>query len=342
MIVVYKKDLTIYHDIASAISIQMVEYYNDIGKATLVLPIDEYNIGIIENGGIVYDTERDVSFIIVNHKYDTTNNTLTVNCYTANSILNKRAIIDEPTVLDIESDVLDIVTDNLRGLPNVEVENANGFEDKTSIIVENGQVLDAIMPILDIAEIGNRMTWNPDSKTHSFRLYKGRDLTSGIHAVTFSDIQGTARNLVISDDESVFKNVVYVPGELSDGTKIVVEVGTAQGGDRFERWYGGSNKQESEESEEDFRVRLYAIGQEEIARLISRLTFSVDIDPSDYGYAYKLGDVVNCVSDKFGMALTSRISGVKYILDRNSEQINLILGKPVLTALSEVMRNGKY
>lgn len=342
MIVVYKKDLSIYHDIASAISVQMVEYYNDIGKATLVLPIDDYNIGIIENGGIVYDTERDVSFIIVNHKYDTTSNTLTVNCYTANSILNKRSIVSHPTVSNIEADVLKIVSDNLRELPNVEVHEAEGFTDSTNLSVENGQVLDQIMPILDIAEIGNKMAWNPDTKTHIFQLYKGRDLTNGIHAVTFSDIQGTAKNLVISDDESIFKNVIYVPGELADGTKIVVEVGNAQGGDRFERWCGGSNKQESEETEEQFRSRLYAIGQEEIARLVERLTFSVDIDPADYGSAYKLGDIVNCVSDRFGIALTSRISGVKYVLDRNSEQINLILGKPVLTALSEVMYNGKY
>ena len=342
MIVVYNKDLTIYHDIASAISIQMVEYYNDIGKATLVLPIDDYNIGIVENGGIVYDTERDVSFVIVNHKYDTTQNTLTVNCYTSNSLLNKRAIVGTHTVSNIESDVLKIVSENLRGLPSVELQGATGFTDETSISVENGQVLDQIMPILDIAEIGNRMVWNPDSRTHIFQLYKGRNLTSGIHAVTFSDIQGTARNLVISDDESIFKNVIYIPGELSDGTQIVVEVGTAESGNRFERWHGGSNKQENEETEEQFRERLKSIGVEEVSRLVNRMTFSVDIDPEEYGKAYRLGDIVSCVSERFGIALTSRISGVKYVLDANSEQIELILGKPVLTALKEVMYNGRY
>ena len=72
------------------------------------------------------------------------------------------------------------------------------------------------------------------------------------------------------------------------------------------------------------------------------MTFSVDIAPEEYGKVYKLGDVVYCVSERFGIALTSRISGVKYVLDVNSEQIELILGKPVLTALKEVVYNGRY
>ena len=339
---VYNKSMTIYHDIASAISIQMVEYYNDIGKATLVLPIDDYNIGIIENGGIVYDTEREMSFVIVNHKYDTEANTLTVNCYTANSLLNKRAIIDKHQIDNIEAGVISVVRENLRGLPNISVQDAVGFSDSTTLELSGGQLLDEVMPVLEMAEIGNRLAFDPESMTFNFQLYKGSDLTSGIHAVVFSDIQGTAQNLVISDDESVLKNVVYIPGQLLDESEILVEVGTAQGADRFERWYGGSNKQSNEETEEQFRERLKSIGVEEVSRLVNRMTFSVDIDPEEYGKAYKLGDIVSCVSDRFGIALTSRISGVKYVLDANSEQIELILGKPVLTALKEVMYNGRY
>lgn len=342
MIVVYNKSMTIYHDIASAISIQMVEYYNDIGKATLVLPIDDYNIGIIENGGIVYDTEKEMSFVIVNHKYDTEANTLTVNCYTANSLLNKRAIIGKHQINNIEAGVISVVQENLRGLPNISVQDAVGFSDSTALELNGGQLLDEIMPVLEMAEIGNRLAFDPETMTFSFQLYKGDDLTSGIHAVVFSDIQGTAQNLVISDDESVLKNVVYIPGQLLDESEILVEVGTAQGADRFERWYGGSNKQTSEETEEQFRERLQSIGIEEIARLVNRMTFSVDIAPEEYGKAYKLGDIVSCVSERFGIALTSRISGVKYVLDVNNEQIELILGKPVLTALKEVMYNGRY
>ena len=144
--------------------------------------------------------------------------------------------------------------------------------------------------------------------------------------------------MVIANDDSVFKNVVYVPGTLRDDeeTEIVVEVGTASGDERFEKWLGRSFRQDKEETESQFRERLKQIGLEEIACLVSRHTFSVSIDTKEYGTTYKLGDVVSCVSQRFGVELKSRITSVKYTLDISGEKINLILGEPILTALGEV------
>ena len=338
MIIVYNKDLTNFHEINHALSIQMEEYYNDIGKAIITLPIDDYNISAIENGGIIYDTVRDMSFVIRNHKYDTSRITVTVNAYTCNRLLNKRAITQKNIITNIESGVRTVIENNLRELPNVELGDLNGFEDSTETMLYGGQVLDKIMPILETAKIGNKMRWNVDRRTHIFELYKGRDLTDGIHAVVFSEEYKTAKDLVIANDDSVFKNVIYVPGTLKDDaeTEIVVEVGTATGDDRFEKWLDRSFRQDDEENEAQFRERLKQIGLEEMAKLVSRHTFSVSIDTKEYGTAYKLGDVVSCVSRRFGVELKSRITSVKYTLDISGEKINLILGEPILTALGEV------
>lgn len=338
MIIVYNKDLTNFKEINHALSIQMEEHYNAIGKAIFTLPIDDYNISAIENGGIIYDTIRDMSFVIRNHKYDTARTTVTVNAYTCNRLLNKRAIIQKNTITNIEIGVRSIVESNLRGLPNVEIGESNGFEDLTETMLYGGQVLDKIMPILETAKIGNRMRWDADRRVHVFELYKGRDLTEGIHAVVFSEEYKTAKDLVIANDDSVFKNVVYVPGTLNNDseTEIVVEVGTASGDERFEKWLDRSFRQDKEENESQFRERLKQIGLEEIARLVSRHTFSVSIDTKEYGTTYKLGDVVSCVSQRFGVELKSRITSVKYTLDISGEKINLILGEPILTALGEV------
>lgn len=338
MIIVYNKELTNFHEINHALSIQMEEHYNDIGKAILTLPIDDYNISAIENGGIIYDTVRDVSFVIRNHKYDTARATVTVNAYTCNRLLNKRAIIQKNTITNIESGVRTVIESNLRGLPDVEIGESNGFEDEAETILYGGQILDEIMPILETAKIGNRMRWDADRRVHVFELYKGRDLTEGIHAVVFSEEYKTAKDLVIANDDSVFKNVIYVPGTLKDSeeTEIIVEVGTASGSERFEKWLDRSFRQDKEETESQFRERLKQAGMEEIARLVSRHTFSVSIDTKEYGTTYKLGDVVSCVSQRFGVELKSRITSVKYTLDVSGEKINLILGEPILTALGEV------
>lgn len=338
MIIVYNKELTNFHEINHALSIQMEEHYNAIGKAIITLPIDDYNISAIENGGIIYDTVRDMSFVIRNHKYDTSRVTITVNAYTCNRLLNKRAITQKNTITNIESGVRDVVEKNIRGLPNVELGKSNGFSDTTETMLYGGQILDEIMPILETAKIGNRMRWDADRLVHIFELYKGRDLTEGIHSVVFSEEYKTAKDLVISTDDSVFKNVIYVPGTLKDEdeTEIIVEVGAATGNERFEKWFDRSFRQDKEETEAQFRGRLNQIGLEEIAKLVSRHTFSVSIDTKEYGATYKLGDVVSCVSKRFGVELKSRITSVKYTLDISGEKINLILGDPILTALGEV------
>lgn len=338
MIIVYNKDLNNFKEINHALSIQMEEHYNAIGKAIITLPIDDYNISAIENGGIIYDTVRDMSFVIRNHKYDTSRFTVTVNAYTCNRMLNKRAIVQKNTIENIEIGVRSVIESNLRGLPNVEIGELKGFEDSTDAILYGGQILDEIIPILETAKIGNRMRWDADRRVHVFELYKGRDLTEGIHAVVFSEEYKTAKNLVIANDDSVFKNVVYVPGTLrdEDETEIVVEVGTSIGDDRFEKWLNRSFRQDKEETESKFRERLKQIGLEEIEKLVSRHTFSVSIDTKEYGTTYKLGDIVSCVSQRFGVELKSRITSVKYTLDISGEKINLILGEPILTALGEV------
>ena len=338
MIIVYNKNLQNFKEINHALSIQMEEHYNAIGKAIITLPIDDYNISAIENGGIIYDTVRDMSFVIRNHKYDTARSTVTVNAYSCNRLLNKRAIIQKNSITNIEIGVRSVIEKNLRNLPNVQIGELNGFENATETMLYGGQVLDEIMPILETAKIGNRMRWDSDKRIHVFELYKGRDLTEGIHAVVFSEEYKTAKDLVIANDDSVFKNVIYVPGTLKDNaeTEIVVEVGTATGYDRFEKWLDRSFRQDEEETESQFRERLNQIGLEEIAKLVSRHTFSVSIDAKEYGTTYKLGDVVSCVSQRFGVELKSRKTSVKYTLDISGEKINLILGEPILTALGEV------
>lgn len=338
MIIVYNKNLTNFKEINHALSIQMEEHYNAIGKAIITLPIDDYNISAVENGGIIYDTVRYMSFVIRNHKYDTSRNTITVNAYTCNRLLNKRAIIQKNTITSVEDGVRAVISGNLRGLQNVELGEPNGFADTTETILYGGQILDEIMPILETAKIGNRMRWDADRRVHVFELYKGRDLTEGIHAVVFSEEYKTAKDLVIANDDSVFKNIIYVPGTLKDDaeTEIIVEVGMATGDDRFEKWLDRSFRQDKDETESQFRERLKQIGFEEMAKLVRRNTFSVSIDTKEYGTTYKLGDVVSCVSQRFGVELKSRITSVKYTLDISGEKINLILGEPILTALGEV------
>ena len=127
---------------------------------------------------------------------------------------------------------------------------------------------------------------------------------------------------------------------MKDDVAFVEEVGTATGDTRREVWFNTNVRQEDEESEADCRARARAYATMELGKRIRRKSFSVAIDSSDLGVAYNLGDIVSCVSVRFGVSFNARITGVKYKMDSNSTSTEIVLGDPILTALGEMKLNG--
>ena len=333
---VYPSDFSTRYELRHAISTIMTIYYNDIGKLVLVAPVNDYNITALKVGNLLFDTDRDVTFFIANTKIETDTNRITANGYTANWILNKRCIASKYTLTNLESGVYDIVNANMRGMERLSTAPVEGLAERTNTILDGGQILDEIKPFLEEAELGNKMVWNPDTLSHTFKIYKGKDLTEGIHAIVFSDEQGTARDLVINDDDSTLKNFAYVKGQLSDGTEFVETVGTATGDNRREVWFDTSVTQESGESVSECKERAIAYATMELGKRIKRQSFSVAIDSSELGTLYNIGDLVSCVSIRFGVTFIARIKGIKYTLDNKKTKTEILLGEPKLTVIDEV------
>lgn len=337
---IYPSDFSTRYELTHAISVSMTEHYNEIGKLTVVAPVSDYNIKALQVGHMLFDTERGVTYFIVNTKHDTDENRITANGYTANWLLNKRCIAAEYHLTTLESGVYELVNANLRDMPRLATAEPAGLTEATDAILKGGQLLDEIMPYLEEAELGQKMVWDDGTLSHTFKIYKGVDRTAGIHAVVFSEEQGTAEELVINDDDSTLKNFAYAAGTLNDDVEFVEEVGTATGGTRREVWIDTNIRQEDEESADECKARARAYAAVELSKRIRRRSFSVAIDSADLGTAYDLGDIVSCVSVRFGVSFNARITGIKYKMDSNSTSTEIVLGDPILTALGELKLNG--
>lgn len=331
-LIVYSPDFSNWNEITNAISVQCSAYYNDIGKLILDVPICDDNVAALKNGCIFYDTVKKLPYVIKNVKTDTAANKITANGYTTNHLLNKRVVEFDFSISNVEFGVYSCVKGNLRGLERIEVADGKGLTETTQVSIPVGAMLDSIMPILSSVELGNKMTWNHRELKHTFEIYKGEDLTTGVHAVVFSDEQGTARDLVINDDESNFANVGYGVAEYNEKT-IVEVVGDATGDDRHEEWFEIGLSSTEYETETQFRERLRNNIAMELGKKIRRLSFSVSVDSSELGNLYNIGDVVSCVSKRFGVRFNARISGMKYKRDSKSETTEIILGEPILKAI---------
>ena len=337
---IYPADFSTRYEIRHAISAIMTVHYNDIGKLVLVAPANDYNIQSLKVGHMLYDTDRQATFYIANSKVETDTNRITAFGYTTNWLLNKRCIAEPYTMTNIESGVYDVINANLRGMTRLETAEAEGLKEETNVILNGEQLLDAVMPYMEEAQLGHKMIWDADRLVHTVKVYKGKDLTEGIHAVVFSEEQGTAKDLVINDDDSTMKNVAYVTGILNDETEFVEMVGEATGDDRREIWLKTSVFQEHGENPEDCKARAIAYATMELGKRIRRQSFTVSVDSSELGVMYSLGDVVACVSVRFGVSFNARITGIKYTLDNRKAKTEIILGEPILTALGEMKLNG--
>lgn len=335
----YTLDYSNRYEISHAVSAQMSYYYNDVGKLILVVPVNDYNIEALKNDSVLYDTQRKIAYIIKNVKIDAPMNRITANGYTTNHLLDSRVIASPVAVRNVESGVYTAVNENMRGMQMVVTAAPKGLAEETEITLYGKTVLEQVMPLLSNVDLGHRMVWNHRTMQHNFEVYKGADLTTGIHAVVFSDEQGTARDLVINDDVSLFKNVAYVVARYNEKELLEV-VGDATGADRHEAWFDISISAEDGETEEQFRARMRTHGAMELGKLIKRRSFSVMVDPAELGVLYNIGDLVSCVSKRFGVKFNARISGMKYRKDARSETTEVVLGEPKLTAIGEVKLSG--
>ena len=335
----YTPDFSNRYEISHAISVQMSKYYNDVGKLILVMPVNDYNITALKNDSILYDTQKKIAFIIKNVKTDTKQNRITAYGYTTNHLLNSRVIASSVSVSNVESGVYSVVNKNLRGMSRVSTAAVKGLTENTKVTLYGGTVLEEIIPVLDSVELGHDMVWDYRTEQHIFEVYKGNDLTTGVHAVVFSDEQGTARDLIINDDISTFKNYAYVMSEY-DGTKLVVGVGDATGDDRHEQWFEITLNKEENETKSNFKKRMSTHGAMELGKLIKKKTFNVVIDPEELGVLYNIGDIVSCVSKRFGVKFNARISGMKYKKDANGETTEVVLSEPQLISTVEEEING--
>lgn len=348
---VYPADFSTRYELSHAISISESILYNGIAKFQTTVPTSDYNIAVLRVGSIVFDTDRNTTFIIVNTKCDTIRNTISASGYTANWLLNKRAVAVGRHITNIESGVYGLISDNLRGLPRINLASLKGLapvfmgDDPTTAdvdesVVESGQLGSRCIALLDYGKLGHRMVWDASTLSWTFEVYQGVDRRHGIRAVSFVEEQGTCTNLVITEDVSTMKNAAYSYVEMTDGTRELISVGSASGNERSELWVDVRLSQEEEETNDAFIARAKGELLQRLSEHINRSTFTVNVDPTEFGVLYNLGDKVNCVSSRFGVSFAATITGVNYTLDIRGENTSIILGDTILTALEEMRLNG--
>lgn len=198
----------------------------------------------------------------------------------------------------------------------------------------------AIEALARMAKLGFRIETDIKTKTHSFLIYKGRNLTAGQtmnHQCIFSKEFDNVIEQEYTNSVENLKNVAYVIGE-----EAVAEIGIGSGLERNEIAFSATditrryevNGQERFWSESEYVELLRQRGNKEIEQYSESLNFSSKINALSnlrYKEDYDLGDVVTCVDKNWNIQIDVRITEIVESYQRAKQEIEITFGEALPT-----------
>ena len=325
-------------------SLRWEECYSDKGKFTLVLDDTDKNASMIKKGCYFYRADRKTAMVAVDIVRNGERSTITIGGYTTLHILDRRIIQGVMNVKNVETGVYDAVSNNLRGLPHVSISDKKGFEETTDLEFENDQMVKSIAQMCAAGDLGVRMLFDNERKTHVLEVYKGADRAykDGMNGVVFSSEFGNLASLTVEEDDEIFKNVAIIMGTKDDENKTTYyrEVGDATGFERREVFVK-ANQKKKDQTDAEYNAYLDGEGVKALQKHYDVLTFKAEISSSAWMRDYDLGDKVTCKSTRYGLRFDTRITSFVETIEAGTQSISLTLGEPTITYLQgAILKNG--
>lgn len=217
-------------------------------------------------------------------------------------------------------------TDTKRKIPNLILEDTNGFTDTIEVQLFSENVAEWLEDICQTNGYG----WDIYIKNNQFvfKLYKGTDRTYHQSTVTPVIFSPEYDNLLTSSykyDKQSFKNSALIGGEGEGVNQRTIGIGEVSGLDRFETYIDGGSVSSNGEiiTVEQYNEMLRQFGQTELDKVSVTQSFEGDIDANGIykiNKDYFLGDLVQIENDK-GIKATARITEIIYAEDESGMSV---------------------
>ena len=244
-----------------------------------------------------------------------------------------------------------------RNIPNFSIaaddaDTGSGTIDYTSEQYINAQL--AAETAAKAAKLGMRVLTDVRAGTHTFSVYKGRDLTSGNTAGNAPCIFSQEFDNIVEQEytNSIenLKTTAYIGGEEKEGqTRKVAEVGGAAAGLTREevfvnatdivQEYEDENQQTVTLTDAQYLALLSARGTAELEQYAETLAFGSKINTNanlQYGVDYDLGDRVTCINKRWNVRIDVRITEIAETFETSGEEIDITFGESLPALLTQI------
>lgn len=269
--------------------------------------------------------------------------------------LNRRIIWGTEIINDTAENAMRILvdhncinaTDSNRIINNLMLGNLNNFTGNVNYQVSYKNLADEIENLSNVSDLGHRVNFDITNRKLIFDVYKGidRSINQSVNPrCVFSKEFENILEQEFTDSLNNYRNLCLVGG-IGEGTaRKMAIVGNATGLDRFEifndqKSLSNVDKNNDPISDTDYTNLLNEKGNETLAETKEIKTFDSKVNLNSnlvYKVDFDLGDIVTCVSKKWGLILDTRITEVEEIYETSGKQINVVFGNNIPTIIDKI------
>lgn len=236
--------------------------------------------------------------------------------------------------------------DSNRVIPNLILGSLHGYTPAVNYQTSYSNLQEEIEKLCGLSELGYRIRFNAANKQILFEVYEGVDRTPEQNANSRAIFSQEFENILgqnYTDSISNYRNLALVGGMGEGSARKLVTIGSASGLNRIETFVDAKDLtnvvNEVTISDVAYLATLADRGNTKLADFQEVQTFDSTVNLTAnliYKTDFDLGDMVACVSKKWGITLNSRITEITEIYEESGQSINVTFGNNIPTLLSVI------
>ena len=338
-------------------SLQWIRRYSVCGEFELHCSLNLENLALLARGNVVWKQgDPEAGYIEYRQMAQDTDGkeTLIVKGKFLSGYLNRRIVWGQELLQSTaEAAMRTLVTNHAidptdanRIIPNLVLGTSGGFAPTVEYQTSYKNLQDEIENLCGLSELGYRVRFDAANKQMLFEVYAGLDRTSGQSVnprAIFSQEYENVLSQQYTDSLNNFRNTALVGGMGEGAARSLVAIGASTGLDRFEMFVDAKDLtnvvDEVDLTDPEYTATLVDRGNSKLAETAEIQTFDSTINLNAnlvYKTDFDLGDIVACVSKKWGITLDSRITEITEIYEESGQSVNVTFGNNIPTLLSVI------
>ena len=335
---IFNSDMDLLGIIENAYSIQWIRNYTSCGTFEIHTPIDSKTLKLIKLDNLVWiQGKKECGIIegITIEQSASTSNVKIVGRF-AESYFSRRLIKGTFNFNGkVEEAMRQLVT--LADIPRVQLGTLNGFNDKIQFQATYKNTLTYIEKLSQASNIGFRLVPNFDTKTFTFKTFKGVDRSENQRdrpRVIFSQRNGDISKADYTANNQNYSNVCYVGGQGEGSARQIVIFGdnSLTGLERRETFINGSDIEKDKLTDSQYIETLKQRGESNLKEksLVQSLE-KEDRTGGTYNYPidYDVGDIITNKLEYWNISSNDRVTSVKEVYEHGKMVAVPTLGTPL-------------